>query len=183
MVDTVALAHGQWWRLFTAIWLHADVGHLASNAVFGFVLLGFAMGRYGTGVGLLAAYLAGAAGNTLSWVVSSQPKLGLGASGMVMGGLGLLAVQSAPFWREGLRGNRALATGIGTGGMLFVLLGLTPGTDVVAHFGGFIGGVLLGVILGHWLPILRKPFVNAVCAFVFVVLVLWPWWLAVKHAG
>ena len=68
VLDTEALAHGQWWRLFTAMWLHADLTHLASNAMFGFILLGLAMGRYGTGFGLLAAYLAGAGGNVCSWI-------------------------------------------------------------------------------------------------------------------
>src|ERR1043166_5703107 len=43
MMDGAALAHGEWWRLFTAALLHADLAHLAMNAVFGFVLLGLAM--------------------------------------------------------------------------------------------------------------------------------------------
>src|ERR1043166_1770732 len=47
-MDSVAVAHGLWWRLFTAIWLHADLGHLISNLTFGFVLIGLAMGRYGS---------------------------------------------------------------------------------------------------------------------------------------
>src|ERR1700679_2995450 len=47
MMTGAALAHGEWWRLFTATWLHADVGHLASNIVFGFLFLGLAMARYG----------------------------------------------------------------------------------------------------------------------------------------
>ena len=32
--------------------------------------------------------------------------------------------------------------------MLFVLLGLEPGTDVVAHFGGFVSGLILGSYWG-----------------------------------
>src|SRR5258708_2564711 len=47
VMDTSAVARGESWRLFTAIWLHADLAHLASNAVFGFAFLGLAMGRYG----------------------------------------------------------------------------------------------------------------------------------------
>lgn len=66
MMDGVAVAHGQWWRLFTATWLHAGIPHLALNMVFGFLFLGLVMGRYGPGVGLLAAYLAGAGGNLVS---------------------------------------------------------------------------------------------------------------------
>jgi len=100
ITDGTALVRGEWWRLFTATLLHADFAHLATNAVFGFVLLGMAMGRYGTGVGLLAAYLAGAGGNLAAWLVYGQTHRGLGASGVVMGALGLLAVQSVSLLRK-----------------------------------------------------------------------------------
>jgi membrane associated rhomboid family serine protease len=183
ILDTIALAHGQWWRLFTAMWLHADLAHLASNAMFGFVLLGLTMGRYGTGVGLVAAYLAGAGGNLCSWAFSSRPHYGLGASGMVMGCLGLLAIQSVSLWRKSPRHLKHFLEGIFGGLMLFVLLGLTPGTDVVAHFGGFASGLLLGNLLTRFIQVLRKPAANFASALAFVLLVLWPWWLALHHTN
>ena len=79
-MDALAVGHGQWWRLFTAIWLHADLSHLVSNAVFGVIFLGLTMGRYGTGLGLLAAYLSGIGGNLFAWLIAPQPRLSLGAS-------------------------------------------------------------------------------------------------------
>src|SRR4051794_12798011 len=42
-MDAQAVSVGQWWRLFTAVWLHADIAHLAGNAALGVVLLGLAM--------------------------------------------------------------------------------------------------------------------------------------------
>ncbi|MGH7967948.1 MAG: rhomboid family intramembrane serine protease, partial [Limisphaerales bacterium] len=146
-LDASAVSHGQWWRLFTAMWLHADLSHLASNAAFGFVLLGLAMGRYGTGAGLLAAYLAGALGNLLAWSLAPQPRYSLGASGMVMGCLGLLAIQSFSLWRRAPAARKYLLTGVLGGVMLFLLLGTAPGTDLLAHAGGFAGGLLLGAAL------------------------------------
>jgi membrane associated rhomboid family serine protease len=181
VLDTVALAHGQWWRLFTAMWLHADLAHLTSNAMFGFVLLGLTMGRYGTGVGLMAAYLAGAGGNLFAWIFSSQPHYGLGASGMVMGCLGLLAIQSVSIWRRTPRAGKVFLSALFGGVMLFVLLGLAPGTDVVAHFGGFACGLVLGGLMEPFLRSLRKPGANLICGMVFLALVLWPWWLAMRH--
>src|SRR5213078_4135285 len=138
LMHSTAVAHGQWWRLFTAIWLHADLGHLAANASIGLVLLGFAMGRYGTGTGLLASYLAGAGGNVAAWLLSLEQHRNLGASGMVMGSLGLLAAQSLSLWKQDPAARKYLLSGIGGGLMLFILFGLTPGTDVMAHFGGFV---------------------------------------------
>jgi len=147
IMNGAAVARGEWWRLFTATLLHADLGHLAANAVFGLVLIGLAMGQCGTGVGLLAAYLAGAGGNVASWLVYGEAHHGLGASGVVMGALGLLAVQSLPL----LKGNPTRETRNGRPGrrrMLFVLLGLNPEADVVAHSGGFVAGLVLGFVAG-----------------------------------
>jgi rhomboid protease GluP len=181
ILDTVALGHAQWWRLFTAIWLHDDLAHLASNMTFGIVLLGLAMGRYGAGVGLIAGVLAGVGGNLASWLLASQPHYGLGASGMVMGCLGLLAVQSISLWRKTHHAGRSFLTGLFGGLMLFVLLGLTPGTDVVAHFGGFTSGLLLGWFLMRRTRALHKPLPNLLAALGFVLFVLGPWWLALSE--
>src|SRR5581483_4887366 len=79
-MDAAAVSHGEWWRLFTAMFLHADPGHLAQNAVIGFVLLGLTMGRFGTGIGLLAASLAGAGGYLTTWLLFAEHN-SRGASG------------------------------------------------------------------------------------------------------
>lgn len=174
------VTHGQWWRLFTAIWLHGDVGHLASNATFGFVLLGLAMGRYGTGAGLLAAYLGGVGGNVVSWLVSGELHRSLGASGMVMAGLGLLAAQSLSARPRPAPARKVVLAGIFSGVMLFTLLGLTPGTDVLAHLGGFLSGLLLGGLLGMLPVMAQKAGVNLGCGLLFTVLVVLPWRLALR---
>jgi len=139
--------HSEWWRLLTATTLHADVGHLAANVSTGLVVLGLAMGRYGAGWALLASLLAGASGNLAGLAMHTAPYRGLGASGVVMGGLGLLAVQSFALWRDPFAARRPLLTGVMAGVLLFVLLGLNPRSDVVAHTGGFVGGLVTGVIL------------------------------------
>ncbi len=80
-MDNSAVWAGQWWRIFTAMLLHADISHLASNVIFGTVLLGLTMGRYGSGLGLLASYLSGAAGNAAGLIAYPPSHLGVGASG------------------------------------------------------------------------------------------------------
>jgi membrane associated rhomboid family serine protease len=138
---------GEWWRLITATTLHVDVGHLAANVSTGIVVLGLAMGRYGAGWALLATLLAGALGNLAGLAVHTAPYRGLGASGVVMGGLGLLAVQSFALWRDPFAAKRSLLTGVIAGMLLFVLFGLNPKSDVVAHTGGFVGGLVFGALL------------------------------------
>jgi membrane associated rhomboid family serine protease len=150
-MDNAAVGAGQWWRVFTAMLLHADAGHLASNVCLGILLLGLTMGRYGSGLGLLAAYLAGAGGNLAGWLLYPPSHLGVGASGMVMGGLGLLATQSVTTFRHDRASRKRVIQAMLAGVMLFALLGLSPDTDVVAHLGGFVSGLCLGGIL-LWLP-------------------------------
>jgi rhomboid protease GluP len=181
VMDSTAVGHGQWWRLFTAMWLHADLGHLGANASIGLVLLGLTMGRYGTGVGLLASYLAGAGGNVLAGLVSAGPHLSLGASGLVMGSLGLLAVQSFTLWKANPHAAKLMLSGVFGGVMLFVLLGLSPGSDLLAHFGGFVSGLVLGAMLSGVAGVAQKGRLNFAAGLVFVALVVWPWWLALSR--
>jgi rhomboid protease GluP len=182
LMDALAVSRGEWWRLFTAVFLHGDLAHLAANASVGFVLLGLAMGRYGTGVGLLAAYMAGAGGNIATWLLYAEGHRSLGASGMVMGALGLLAVQSLSDWRHHAQPFKSLVAGLVGGVMLFVLLGLAPGTDVVAHFGGFVSGILFGGLLLLLSREAGDAAANVLSGLAFALLVIVTWWLAL-HAG
>jgi membrane associated rhomboid family serine protease len=148
VMDKSAVLAGQWWRLFTAVSLHSGAAHLAANITFGSLLLGLAMARYGAGIALLSAYVSGACGNMAGLFLHDKPFHGLGASGMVMGALGLLAAEWLPLWRKKPTGRRAALTGALAALMLFVLLGLDPNTDVVAHAGGFAAGAFSGALLG-----------------------------------
>jgi len=183
IMNGAALAAGQWWRLFTATLLHADLPHLAANGVFGLILIGLAMGRHGTGVGLLGALLAGAGGNLISWLVHGESFHGLGASGVVMGALGLITVQSFDQTGKPRQALRIVLGGLAAGVMLFVLLGLSPGTDVVAHFGGFVAGIAIGLLLSANPRFVRSSFANLTAGLVFAILVTATWWLALRHAG
>jgi rhomboid protease GluP len=180
MADGPAVLRGQWWRLFTAMTLHADVGHLASNVTIGFLLYGLAMARYGAGWALLAGGLAGVLGNGVS--VLLLPGSHLGASGMVMGALGMVSVQSLSFWRHGRRAFRWIASGLLTGSLLFILMGLDPNADVVAHLGGFIGGLVLGAGLSL-LPerILLGSIANMAAGLFIGLAALLSWWLALSR--
>jgi membrane associated rhomboid family serine protease len=180
-MDNAAVHAGEWWRLFTAMLLHADIAHLASNLSLGLVLLGLAMGRYGSGLGLLAAYLAGAAGNLAGLFVYPDQHLGLGASGMVMGGLGMLAVQSVTLLRRNPISRKQVWRGLAAGVLLFALFGLNPDTDVVAHFGGFVAGLVFGTLLVWLPPRWQNSKIDSVAAIILGCLVGITCWRAVNH--
>lgn len=167
---------GQWWRPVTAVMLHADAGHLASNMGTGFVLVGLAMARYGPGWGLLGAYLAGVAGNLMGLACYPAIHRSLGASGMVMGALGMVCIQSLALRRDYPWASRFFCTAVTSGVFLFLLLGLNPDSDVVAHLGGFLGGLVAGGAMAtgpRWFPDTSKGNTFAIILLLGLVLSAW----------
>lgn len=146
-MDSLAVSNGAWWRLFTATVLHVDVAHLATNLAIGFCLVGLAMGRFGPGIALLATWLAGAGGNLVGFIIHSTPYQGVGASGMIMGALGLLGTQLFGVRRFNSMRTRYAVTAVFATLMLFVLIGLDPSSDVLAHVGGLLSGLVTGTLL------------------------------------
>ncbi len=176
LMDSTLVKKGEWWRIFTAVTLHADLRHLAGNASTGALLLGLAMARYGFGVALLVAFLAGAAGNVGGLILFPDHHQSLGASGMVMGALGLLAVQSFSLWRKFRPGQNILIRAVLAATLLLILMGFSPGTDVVAHVGGFFAGAIFGFALNYAPPvILQKPAVNFAGAILLLGIVITTW--------
>ena len=179
-MSSVAADHGEWWRLATAVGLHADVGHLAANASTGLIVFGLAMARFGAGWAMLVGLLAGVAGNAAGWGFHDRPFIGLGASGMVMGGLGMLTAQSMFLIWESPKAIRQILSGLLGGFLLFVLVGLNPASDVIAHAGGFLAGVVLGAALAlapsRWS---RKPAVDQTAGAIALVVFGIAWALAI----
>jgi membrane associated rhomboid family serine protease len=181
-MNSIAVRTGEWWRLFTAITLHADLAHLMGNLTTGVILLGLAMARWGAGPALLAAWLAGALGNVAGLFLHSVDHTGLGASGMVMGALGLLAAAS---WqhRHSARGVLELVVrGLFAAILLFILIGVNPDSDLAAHLGGFIAGVLFGALFA-FLPsrFLLHPAASLCSGAIAAATLVFAWGLALAH--
>jgi membrane associated rhomboid family serine protease len=139
---------GEWWRTMTALGLHADLGHLASNVIFGIVFGLLVTQIFGSGLGWLVILLAGAAGNALNALVQPETHTAIGASTAVFAAIGIL---SGVTWRRkryarGLRRWTPLAGGL----MLLVYLGIGgERTDIGSHVMGFATGVFSGVMLAQ----------------------------------
>jgi membrane associated rhomboid family serine protease len=97
-----------------------------------------------------------------------------------MGALGLLAAQWLALRHRAPMARRLALAGLGGGVMLFALLGLSPGTDVVAHAGGFAGGLLLGAGIARRLNLARHPLTNVVAGLIAASLIMLTWWLALR---
>lgn len=179
MMDRGAVLRGEWWRVFTAMTLHADMAHLAMNAAVGFVFLGLAMGSFGSGVALLLSFLGGALGNVATFALHDGAFYSLGASGMVMASLGLLTAHSISLSRHEKR-TVLIGRGVIAGCLLVVLLGFSAKSDVIAHVGGFIAGVVLGIATLRWRIVLMKLPASIVSIIVCVTIVILTWALALR---
>lgn len=179
IMNSERFALGEWWRLFTAVTLHHDLAHLAANCGIGLLLFGLAAARYGLGRSLLAAYLAGVLGNVIGWFIYEPPYNSLGASGMVMGALGLLIARPALGQGLPLPQRKRLLIALSAGIMLFLLLGANPQSDLAAHAGGFAAGLLLGWIIrrSSWL---KPETADSRALTAFILLLLLTWGLALR---
>lgn len=181
IMDSEKFAAGDWWRIVTAVTLHADWRHLASNVMTGFVLFGVAMGRFGPGLGLLGAWLAGIGGNLFAYAVYDGPYRGLGASGMVLGALGLVATDSLSYWKANPWAWKRLLAGFAGACLLFILLGTDPSSDLAAHAGGFLCGCVLGLgLVLLRIPEQLKESVDISCLILFVGGVYGSWLIAMR---
>ena len=183
VMDNQAVLAGAWWRLFTATMLHGDLVHLATNATTGIVLLGLVMGVFGPGLGLLGAFLAGVCGNLAGLVFYAESHRGLGASGFVMGALGMLTGESLSLLKERFAPRHLILRALAGGFLLLILWGFSPNprTDVLAHVAGFLSGALLGGAIGtlpaRWL---HHPQVDWLASALVGIVVILTWWMALS---
>jgi len=175
------VAAGRWWQTITALTLHADVSHLASNLLFG-SLFGFLAGRaLGGGVGWLIIVVAGAIGNAINAMVRTPEHVSIGASTAVFAALGILVAHA--LYPRAIERDRPLKrfSPLIAGCVMLAFLG-TEGerTDVLAHVTGFIAGLMIGSV-GRYFPRrwLENPQVQLVAAGTAIAIVVVAWTIAI----
>lgn len=145
MSQAGAIREGEWWRVLTALGLHANNVHLLSNLAFGLIFAFLAGELLGWGLAWSGLLLAGALGNAINAFVQAPDHASVGASTAVFAALGILAAYT---WkRRRTRINRwvPLAAGVA----LLAFLGMAgERTDIFAHVAGFASGAVFGVVFG-----------------------------------
>ncbi len=145
------VADGEWWRLITSMFMHADGGsfflfHILLNCYILYIYGPEVEQLYGTPT-FLAMYLtAGLMGNAFSYVFGPFGSPSLGASGAVFGVVGILIAYL-------FKRRHSAALGDYLRGLLFfvginLLFGFTvQGINNWAHIGGLVGGLALGGLM------------------------------------
>jgi membrane associated rhomboid family serine protease len=134
----VAVHHGQWYRLITATFLHANASHIIFNMLT-LAIVGSpteaALGK----VRFLTLYLVSALGGSVaSYLLGPANAPGVGASGAIFGVMGAYFVIA----RRRRWDTSAILILIGVN----LFLGfVTTGVDWRAHLGGLVTGAVVGL--------------------------------------
>ena len=130
---------GQYWQLFTAMFIHADLLHLFGNMFFLLIFGLRAEELFSTPEYFLIYLLSGLTGNLLTLLLGPQ-LVSVGASGAIFGMFGAVAIYV----------RRAIGQSILSALMYaFFLLMISwgPNVNFLAHLGGLVAGLLIGYLL------------------------------------
>ena len=138
---------GEWWRLFTAMFLHGGMTHILMN-MFSLYLIGRGAEVYFEKKAYISIYLfSGLLGGMASLYMHPE-SLGVGASGAIFGVFGALAGFFLANRDKIASHSKAFMKDFGVVLGINLVLGLSiPSIDVSAHIGGLVIGIIGGFVI------------------------------------
>lgn len=167
---TYTVIKGEWWRMFTAIFLHIGIIHLflnmASLYAIGILLEPF-IGKWR----FLAAFLITGVGGSIGSLVWNANTVSAGASGAIFGLFGvLLALLTTNLIEKSIR--RSLLPNIVWVVSINLFLGIVPMVDYAAHIGGLITGLILGYLYFFLIRKTKQPVFYSVAGAALIGIVI-----------
>lgn len=169
----ILVGEGDWWRLFTASFIHIGFFHIMFNMYFLYNIGPIFERLYGS-VGFLIIYLVcGIFGNLVSYAYGDVYTVSAGASTSLYGLLGI-AIGMMVVYRDD-----AILHSFGASFVSIVVINviysfLMPGVGVLGHLGGFVGGFILAnalPVVGRDLSIPRQVVAGlATLALAFILI-------------
>ncbi len=149
LVTELVLRDGEFYRLFTAMFLHADINHLVNNMLM-LALAGAIVENYTGHIFYFFLYmLSGLLGNMISMAYEIRNGLiwvSVGASGAIMGLVGFVVVWIVINRKTFVRNRNLVVRLIFLGIFVIQACFFQKGANTAAHLGGFLTGVVLGII-------------------------------------
>ncbi|MBA3458278.1 MAG: rhomboid family intramembrane serine protease [Deltaproteobacteria bacterium] len=144
---------GEWWRIFTCVFVHVGGLHLLVNVIGMWFVGRVAEELFGTSRTLALFGIAGFAGAVASYLASSAG-ISAGASGALFGLLGAVFIELTwhrqhykTAWKRGMWGGLAVVILAQVGyGFLY------PVIDQWAHGAGLVAGLVFGAVLSPHAP-------------------------------
>lgn len=138
--------NGEFYRLFTCMFVHADIMHILFNMIALYSIGPVVERYYGKSKFLLIYLVSGLLGSIFSGVFMTADSISIGASGAIFGLLGSICYFTYYY--------RATLQGILRGSIMPVIIinlvigFLSSSIDLSAHIGGLIGGILISMAIG-----------------------------------
>jgi len=169
------IINGEIYRTVTALMLHSNYAHLASNMA-GIAIFGTAVCSItGTGVGWLMILLTGILGNLINAALFRYGHISIGASTAVFGAVGILAAYQLAR-KIKIPGQRMKAWLPFAGGLaLLGFLGAAQHADITAHLFGFIAGIGFGLLYALYLYRLLQTRHQIYCMVAFIGTIVLSW--------
>jgi rhomboid protease GluP len=132
--------NGEIWRLFTAMFVHANIVHIFGNMLFLLIFGLRAEDMFDIEEYLLIYFLSGLSGGLLTLVLAPPDIASIGASGAIFGILGATMIYA----------RRSIGQSI-MSALIYVfflfIINLGPNVNWLAHLGGLGAGLLMGYAL------------------------------------
>ena len=154
------LRQGQWWRSITAVFIHIGPKHLLANMATLIIFGPPVLRRWGVGRFYLMYLAAGMAGNWVSFALSPSAAVKAGASGAILGLLGVLAgtrIRQIRAPQPTDPPSRFKTWHIVA--MVIAFYGFVVGVgpaDHLAHLGGLLAGILFGLFMPDRVALLPR---------------------------
>ena len=149
MITEKILGQGEFYRIFTAMFLHANIDHIFNNMAI-LILVGAVVENYTGHLYYIILYiLSGFFGNILSMAYELRNGLSwvsIGASGAIMGIVGFLVAWIIANRKIFLKNKGTVFRMIFMAIFVIEACFFQQGANTPAHLGGFLTGFVLGVI-------------------------------------
>lgn len=132
---------GEFYRLFSAIFIHANVVHLASNVLF-LIIFGIRLEELKSTSRLVFGFLfCGFVGNVASllWFILAIPMNSGGSSGAIFGLLGIIYFLVKGKTKHDRRQSQYML-------IIFFMITIGQDTNFISHLFGLLGGIFFGWI-------------------------------------
>lgn len=164
------IAYGEWWRLFTASFIHIGFMHILFNMYFLYQIGPIFERLYGSRNFLIIYLLAGIMGNLVSFAFGNPSTVSAGASTSLYGLFGLALGIMLNY-----RGDSMLSS-FGASFLSVIAINiiyslLSPSVGMLGH----LGGLLAGVILAGVFPVINRSLATGtqiISVAAFVVLAI-----------
>ena len=183
-IDSGKILHqAEYFRLLTALCLHADLVHLLGNCFLGGFLLHFFFLLLGNGLGMFSLLVGASLANGINVLAHGPGHHSVGFSTAVFTVIGILSALNYRHYRF-TRPSRLLLP-LMAGAAMLAMLGSGSGdgkTDLGAHLFGLFSGLSVGTVLGFE-RIFRLRENSRLQAFLWtvsVMLVLFSWKIATR---